>query len=143
MQNAKRDGSAYLLARFFALGASTSSTIRTSSFLRTLPSLITFKGNGDDETKAKALTLFEEGQRVAAQNGLILVDTKYEFGVDRHGRILLVDELHTPDSSRYWIAGEPNPPLFFTPSATSSQLLIPLSHLTSPADAYVCACVRV
>jgi len=57
-----------------------------------------------DETKAKALTLFEEGQRVAAQNGLILVDTKYEFGVDRHGRILLVDELHTPDSSRYWIA---------------------------------------
>ena len=36
--------------------------------------------------------------------GLILVDTKYEFGTDRHGNIVLADEIHTPDSSRYWIA---------------------------------------
>jgi phosphoribosylaminoimidazole-succinocarboxamide synthase len=41
---------------------------------------------------------------VAAERGLILVDTKYEFGVAETGEILLVDEMHTPDSSRYWIA---------------------------------------
>lgn len=53
---------------------------------------------------AKALELFAFGQRVAAQRGLILVDTKYEFGVAESGEILLIDEIHTPDSSRYWIA---------------------------------------
>jgi phosphoribosylaminoimidazole-succinocarboxamide synthase len=47
--------------------------------------------------------LFNFGQEVSSKNGLILVDTKYEFGVDEDGKILLVDELHTPDSSRYWI----------------------------------------
>jgi phosphoribosylaminoimidazole-succinocarboxamide synthase len=41
---------------------------------------------------------------MAAERGLILVDTKYEFGVDAAGQILLADEIHTPDSSRYWIA---------------------------------------
>lgn len=41
--------------------------------------------------------------QVAGERGLILVDTKYEFGKDSDGNILLVDELHTPDSSRYWI----------------------------------------
>ena len=41
---------------------------------------------------------------MAAERGLILVDTKYEFGTDALGRILLADEIHTPDSSRYWIA---------------------------------------
>lgn len=51
-----------------------------------------------------ALALFNFGQRVARDHGLILVDTKYEFGKDRTGRILLVDEIHTPDSSRYWLA---------------------------------------
>lgn len=55
-------------------------------------------------TSAKALELFAFGQRVAAERGLILVDTKYEFGVSREGEILLVDEVHTPDSSRYWLA---------------------------------------
>lgn len=54
--------------------------------------------------EAKALALFAFGQRVAAERGLILVDTKYEFGVDDNGEILVVDEMHTPDSSRYWIA---------------------------------------
>ncbi|MVA73903.1 phosphoribosylaminoimidazolesuccinocarboxamide synthase [Agrobacterium vitis] len=51
-----------------------------------------------------ALALFARGQQKAAERGLILVDTKYEFGTDEAGNILLADEIHTPDSSRYWIA---------------------------------------
>jgi hypothetical protein len=57
-----------------------------------------------DEVSAKALALFARGQKMAAERGLILVDTKYEFGTDDAGNILLADEIHTPDSSRYWIA---------------------------------------
>jgi len=53
---------------------------------------------------AIALELFSFGQQVAREHGLILVDTKYEFGKDAGGNILLIDEIHTPDSSRYWIA---------------------------------------
>jgi phosphoribosylaminoimidazole-succinocarboxamide synthase len=53
---------------------------------------------------AKAQDLFAFGQQVAAERGLILVDTKYEFGVAETGEILVIDEMHTPDSSRYWIA---------------------------------------
>lgn len=56
------------------------------------------------DVSAYALALFARGQKMAAQRGLILVDTKYEFGTDETGRILLADEIHTPDSSRYWIA---------------------------------------
>jgi phosphoribosylaminoimidazole-succinocarboxamide synthase len=51
-----------------------------------------------------ALALFAKGQKLAADRGLILVDTKYEFGTDENGTIVLADEIHTPDSSRYWIA---------------------------------------
>ena len=51
-----------------------------------------------------ALKLFARGQEMAAERGLILVDTKYEFGTDADGTIILADEIHTPDSSRYWIA---------------------------------------
>jgi phosphoribosylaminoimidazole-succinocarboxamide synthase len=51
-----------------------------------------------------AMALFAHGQRVCAQRGLILVDTKYEFGVAADGRMMLIDEIHTPDSSRYWFA---------------------------------------
>lgn len=51
-----------------------------------------------------ALNLFKRGQDIAKKNGLILVDTKYEFGLDENGDILLIDEIHTPDSSRFWIA---------------------------------------
>ncbi len=51
-----------------------------------------------------ALALFARGQALAAERGLILADTKYEFGVDSGGRILLADEIHTPDSSRFWFA---------------------------------------
>jgi phosphoribosylaminoimidazole-succinocarboxamide synthase len=57
-----------------------------------------------DEVNDKALALFVRGQRMAADRGLILVDTKYEFGTDAGGNILVADEIHTPDSSRYWIA---------------------------------------
>lgn len=57
-----------------------------------------------DEVSRKALSLFEFGQHVALDHGLILVDTKYEFGKGPDGQIYLIDEVHTPDSSRYWIA---------------------------------------
>lgn len=51
-----------------------------------------------------ALALFGRGQELSAKNGLILADTKYEFGTDKDGNIVLADEIHTPDSSRFWIA---------------------------------------
>ena len=49
-------------------------------------------------------TLFEEGTRIAKERGLLLVDTKYEFGKTDEGEIVLIDEVHTPDSSRYFYA---------------------------------------
>jgi phosphoribosylaminoimidazole-succinocarboxamide synthase len=55
-----------------------------------------------ERIKATALRLFARGQDVAARHGLILVDTKYEFGLDEGGSLVLIDEIHTPDSSRYW-----------------------------------------
>lgn len=57
-----------------------------------------------DKLSSYALALFKRGQDISAKRGLILVDTKYEFGVDENGTIILADEIHTPDSSRYWIA---------------------------------------
>lgn len=57
-----------------------------------------------DEASQAALKLFAYGSQLAAKHGLILVDTKYEFGRDAQGNIVLVDEIHTPDSSRYWLA---------------------------------------
>jgi phosphoribosylaminoimidazole-succinocarboxamide synthase len=57
-----------------------------------------------ETVSAHALALFARGRELAAQRGLILVDTKYEFGTDADGNILLADEVHTPDSSRYWFA---------------------------------------
>jgi phosphoribosylaminoimidazole-succinocarboxamide synthase len=51
-----------------------------------------------------ALALFTHGRQIAREHGLILVDTKYEFGLDPAGHIVLADEIHTPDSSRYWLA---------------------------------------
>ena len=57
-----------------------------------------------DYCSYKALELFSFGQKKAAENGMILVDTKYEMGRDEDGTIRLIDEIHTPDSSRYWIA---------------------------------------
>ena len=55
------------------------------------------------QTVEAALQLFARGQEVAARAGLILADTKYEFGLDQHGSLMLIDEMHTPDSSRYWV----------------------------------------
>lgn len=48
--------------------------------------------------------LFKRGSEIAAKRGLILVDTKYEFGKTKEGKIVLIDEIHTPDSSRYFYA---------------------------------------
>jgi len=56
------------------------------------------------EVERAAFALFARGREIAARRGLILVDTKYEFGYDEAGRLTLADEIHTPDSSRYWIS---------------------------------------
>ena len=56
-----------------------------------------------DELARISLAIFARGREIAAENGLILVDTKYEFGLDENGTITLADEVHTPDSSRYWL----------------------------------------
>ena len=55
------------------------------------------------QVQAAALALFARGQEVAAAAGLILADTKYEFGLGPDGQLLLIDEVHTPDSSRLWV----------------------------------------
>ncbi len=55
-----------------------------------------------DEVERVAKALFKKGEEVALGKGLILVDTKYEFGLDENGKLTLIDEIHTPDSSRYW-----------------------------------------
>lgn len=57
-----------------------------------------------ERVTAAAIDVFTEGQRVAADAGLILADTKYEFGIAVDGDVLLIDEVHTPDSSRFWVA---------------------------------------
>ncbi len=57
-----------------------------------------------DEAAAIARRLFDAGRAHAASRGLILVDTKYEMGVAPDGRLVVIDEIHTPDSSRYWYA---------------------------------------
>lgn len=69
---------------------------------------VTERGLLDPDTwervQAAALAIFKRGQEVAKRAGLILVDTKYEFGRAPNGRVLLIDEVHTPDSSRFWKA---------------------------------------
>lgn len=57
-----------------------------------------------DEVQAAALAVFDRGRQVAAAAGMILADTKYEFGLAPDGALLLIDEVHTPDSSRFWLA---------------------------------------
>ncbi len=59
-----------------------------------------------DEIAEKSLKLYERGVEIAAKQGIILVDTKYEFGLAPDGEIVLIDEIHTPDSSRFWFANE-------------------------------------
>ena len=69
---------------------------------------VTEKGLLDERTWAQvqsaALAIFKRGQEIAHKAGLILVDTKYEFGIAPDGSVMLIDEVHTPDSSRYWKA---------------------------------------
>jgi phosphoribosylaminoimidazole-succinocarboxamide synthase len=55
-----------------------------------------------ERVQAAALATFMAGQAVAQRAGLMLVDTKYEFGLDETGQLYLMDEVHTPDSSRFW-----------------------------------------
>jgi phosphoribosylaminoimidazole-succinocarboxamide synthase len=57
-----------------------------------------------DRIAEMSFALFEHGQAHCAAQGLILVDTKYEFGKDKDGKIIVIDEVHTPDSSRFWQA---------------------------------------
>lgn len=57
-----------------------------------------------DAAAQMARALFAYGQRWCGERGLVLVDTKYEFGKDAQGRIVVIDEIHTPDSSRFWFA---------------------------------------
>ncbi len=57
-----------------------------------------------EQVEQIALSLFARGTELAAKQGLILVDTKYEMGLNREGQITIADEIHTPDSSRYWLA---------------------------------------
>jgi phosphoribosylaminoimidazole-succinocarboxamide synthase len=57
-----------------------------------------------DQVQAAALAVFKRGQEIANKAGMILVDTKYEFGRAADGSVLLIDEVHTPDSSRFWKA---------------------------------------
>ena len=56
------------------------------------------------EVQKVALELFDRGSRLAEEAGFVLADTKYEFGLDSDGQLMLIDEMHTPDSSRYWNA---------------------------------------
>jgi phosphoribosylaminoimidazole-succinocarboxamide synthase len=55
-----------------------------------------------DKVQSAALAIFKRGQELAHKAGLILVDTKYEFGLTEDGSVMLIDEVHTPDSSRFW-----------------------------------------
>jgi phosphoribosylaminoimidazole-succinocarboxamide synthase len=57
-----------------------------------------------NRVQAVALALFARGQEIATNAGLILADTKYEFGLDPDGELIIIDEMHTPDSSRFWVA---------------------------------------
>lgn len=56
------------------------------------------------EIQEVALALFDRGRRIAAEAGFVLADTKYEFGLGPDDELLLIDEMHTPDSSRFWAA---------------------------------------
>lgn len=58
------------------------------------------------EIRDASLKLYQRGVEIAAKQGIILVDTKYEFGMAPNGKIVLIDEIHTPDSSRFWFANE-------------------------------------
>lgn len=62
-----------------------------------------------DQVQSAALAIFRRGQELASKAGIILVDTKYEFGCTPDGKVVLIDEVHTPDSSRFWTADSYEP----------------------------------
>jgi phosphoribosylaminoimidazole-succinocarboxamide synthase len=67
---------------------------------------------GDEQTallRDTSLRLYSEAHEYARQRGIIIADTKFEFGLDKNGELLLVDEVLTPDSSRFWPADEYQP----------------------------------
>lgn len=66
-------------------------------------------GETADELERRALSLYSASSDYAASRGLIIADTKFEFGIDKSGNILLIDEVLTPDSSRFWSAAEYEP----------------------------------
>jgi phosphoribosylaminoimidazole-succinocarboxamide synthase len=82
----------------------TKEAAHTADLTREIVSEGWMKAEDWERCRAIALELFTFGQRKAAEHGLVLVDTKYEMGRAPNGEILLIDEIHTPDSSRYWIA---------------------------------------
>jgi len=99
-------------------------------------------------TTELALTLFARGRAIAEDRGLILVDTKYEFGFDPDGQIILADEVHTPDSSRYWLtesyaerfaAGEPRQG-FRAALGGGAVRPLPRSHSGDPAQCHPRSC---
>lgn len=57
-----------------------------------------------DQISQAAINVFERGRQLVSARGLILVDTKYEFGFDQDDNLMLIDEVHTPDSSRFWLS---------------------------------------
>ncbi|MGE9291590.1 MAG: phosphoribosylaminoimidazolesuccinocarboxamide synthase [Puniceicoccales bacterium] len=57
-----------------------------------------------EKASAAALALFRFGSKIAEEAGYVLADTKYEMGIDENGKLILIDEIHTPDSSRFWKA---------------------------------------
>ena len=57
-----------------------------------------------EQISRAAVALFRRGEQIALRDGLVLVDTKYEFGISPEGEVTLIDEMHTPDSSRFWLA---------------------------------------
>ena len=69
-----------------------------------------------DEVRAASLALYSQAAEYAATKGIIIADTKFEFGVDAAGKMYLIDEALTPDSSRFWPAESyragSNPPSF-------------------------------
>lgn len=78
-----------------------------------------------ERAEAMVLKLFQRGQTLAAARGLILADTKYELGIDTEGELRVIDEIHTPDSSRYWFKGsyETNVPKGLEPESFDKEYL--------------------
>ncbi len=86
-----------------------------------------------EQIEQYALALFARGQQIAAQHGLILVDTKYEFGQFR-GKVMLMDEVHTPDSSRYFYAHNSSHKVGESNLADSTHNSSPKVGESNPAD---------